>query len=331
MEPETWGSKDAYFARNPDEVSGAEESRAVSSRLKALLQDCAPDARERVNAAVRDWNQSVREQLRAETALRLSSADKQVSVPVRVVDGVPPPLWVLNDIPDHVLRLVLLRGWFASSVRGVQLLRQRRSDVIDFLAKGHLPSDAVPSVAELQQLGRLLEVLSDELQNVDLFGKIWEKPVDWLGAYFYRKPVIEIYWVSIGLAAARYQVDVQALTYVVLAHELAHAYTHRGFDIDGHGWDTAAFAKTSGYIVEGLAQYYTRALCHKSKERYPAASAAFLALLEHQRPGPYADFEGWMESESNPGERLRQTMLEVRRRGVKDYEGFRALLDGDAQ
>ena len=35
-----------------------------------------------------------------------------------------------------------------------------------------------------------------------------------------------------------YGFDVEALTYVVLAHELAHAYTHLGRDIDGNAWDT---------------------------------------------------------------------------------------------
>jgi hypothetical protein len=63
-----------------------------------------------------------------------------------------------------------------------------------------------------------------------------------LGAYFFRIPQIRLYWVVIGIAARTLGVAVEALTIVVLAHELARAYTHLGRDIDNERWDTGHFA-----------------------------------------------------------------------------------------
>ena len=56
---------------------------------------------------------------------------------------------------------------------------------------------------------------------------------------------------------------VEALTVVVAAHELSHAYTHLGRDIDGRCWDTEAFAHAETGMVEGLAQFYTALICDK--------------------------------------------------------------------
>ena len=44
---------------------------------------------------------------------------------------------------------------------------------------------------------------------------------------------------------------------MVLTHELAHAYTQLGADIDGRRWAAASFAKAETELKEGLAQYYT--------------------------------------------------------------------------
>jgi hypothetical protein len=51
-----------------------------------------------------------------------------------------------------------------------------------------------------------------------------------------RQPEI---WGVIGLFSQILGLNPEALTIVVLAHELAHAYTHRTADIDGKFWDSA--------------------------------------------------------------------------------------------
>lgn len=64
---------------------------------------------------------------------------------------------------------------------------------------------------------------------------------------------IEVYWAVIGLVAALLDVRIEDLTTVVLTHELAHAYTHLGYDIDGANWPGQCFAKTESVLKEGLA------------------------------------------------------------------------------
>lgn len=56
---------------------------------------------------------------------------------------------------------------------------------------------------------------------------------DILGIYSTNKRRIEIFWKAIALIAPIINSSVESLTVVVLAHELAHAHTHIGRDING--------------------------------------------------------------------------------------------------
>ena len=67
---------------------------------------------------------------------------------------------------------------------------------------------------------------------------------------------------------------------MVLAHELGHAYTHLGGDVDGTCWDTDAFAATNVHVVEGLAQSYTERVVNGLNKDHPGAKIAFEALLK---------------------------------------------------
>ena len=115
--------------------------------------------------------------------------------------------------------------------------------------------------------------------------------------------------------------SVEGLTLVVLAHELAHAYTHLGKDIDGIEWDTESFARTDLHIVEGLAQFYTRVICRKLAHRIPSALQAFEVLLESQSSA-YCDFQTWAEKSRHQGEIVRFSMIQCRTVGMVDYHEF---------
>ncbi|MGH9390920.1 MAG: hypothetical protein ACRD1Z_14990, partial [Vicinamibacteria bacterium] len=105
---------------------------------------------------------------------------------------------------------------------------------------------------------------------------------DVLGAYFFRRREVEIYWLVIGFMAGFLRVSEESLAMVVLTHELAHAFTHAGQDTDGRQWDTESFASASSHIVEGLAQVYTEAICGRLAENEPEALTAFQRLLRYQ-------------------------------------------------
>lgn len=117
---------------------------------------------------------------------------------------------------------------------------------------------------------------------------------------------------------------------MVATHELAHAYSHLGRDIDGSRWETEAFARAELNIAEGIAQFYTEMICRKLRERFPAAENAYRALLEYQS-GPYRIHEGWADSELNPqnrtgvdraGEVVRSCMIESRKTSIASYMEF---------
>jgi hypothetical protein len=106
-------------------------------------------------------------------------------------------------------------------------------------------------------------------------------------------------------------VSVEALTLVVAAHELAHAYTHLGRDIDGERWTTENFAATNLAIAEGLAQFYAKVICKKLETRFPAAWEAYERLLKLQS-GPYLVHEEWTEGGEAAGEVVRISMITCR-------------------
>ena len=67
---------------------------------------------------------------------------------------------------------------------------------------------------------------------------------------------IEIYCAVIGWVAETMKYALDDLALVVITHELAHAYTQLGGDIDGYRWNVVAFAEAEAEVelVEGIAQ-----------------------------------------------------------------------------
>lgn len=159
---------------------------------------------------------------------------------------------------------------------------------------------------------------------------------DDLGCYFYsvpdpskpwkserRESYIELYWAVIGLVARAIGTDVEDLAVVVLAHELAHAYTHVGCDIDGESWSSSAFCAADRALTEGLAQYYTFRVCDKIKMQLPGVLGAFDTLLQEQ-PKPYQAHRPWLQD--NTPEQVRLAMLQTRRNGTGKVRDFEASL-----
>lgn len=234
---------------------------------------------------MKKWNLALREAIRTETGLRLSQGDDRQAVPVEVKDGLPLPLIKLvNEFQDPLIwRLILRLPLLQATVAGLGVTINNLEVIKKWLPMR--PRTLFPEDENLPGAKRSVERLVKELEKLALIERIRNINKDILRAYFFCRPKIYVYWMVIGLVAALLQVQVEALTIVVLAHELAHAYTHLGKDIDGQQWDTEAFAKSSLSIVEGLAQFYTEVVCRRLSERHPDAFAAYKKLLAMQR-GP---------------------------------------------
>ena len=135
---------------------------------------------------------------------------------------------------------------------------------------------------------------------------------------------MELFWGVIGLVSRLLGVSVEGLTVKVLAHELAHAYTHVGADADGRRWGTTAFQRTDRALLEGLAQYYTCRVLERLGKLAPGAMDAYEKLLPHQ-PAIYRTHLSWLEHYSP--EEVRDAMLTVRCRGAGTLSEFQSLLN----
>ena len=248
-----WGDSSRHYA-GPDLPASRSDSTDASladlgKKWSRLLEAAMPGARRQVEQSVRQWNSILRDQVRTETALRLSVGTQTQAVPVRICDGLPRPFAErLVDFADSEW-LILNRPDVEATARGAQLIADNHASATQIVS-----DDGVVSSAEtLAGTARTAALLLKQLDRLDAIKRIVDCQEDVMGAYFFRTPEIRIYWVPIGIIARLLGVPVDAVTVVVLTHELAHAYSHLGRDIDNETWSTDSFAKTDMDVVEGIA------------------------------------------------------------------------------
>lgn len=280
--------------------------------------------RDDVFRALKKWNQTVRDQLREETRFKFVSEGSMQSVPIRVVDGMPYPFSeILEDIDPALLRLLLNRGDLEAGRRSLRIVQNDFAGISEWISQ-QVPDSKVPERQSIVDTTEFMRMLLKALDGIDLEKRFKRTTEDPLGSYFFMKPKIELYWIPIALTAKLIKVSAEALTVVVLAHELAHAYTHLGYDIDGQDWPTKDFSKADLDVVEGLAQFYTSVVTRNLSPRDPEPRKAYEALLKLQG-GPYLVHETWGDDDKIR-EVVRGAMNETRARSVLKYEEFGDLL-----
>lgn len=302
--PILWGQRDRYYA-GMEASDGVVWSEEVT-RWEQMVSKLMPDAKARVERAVKTWNNKIRDHLRDEMGFRLSNGEKQISVPVSVTNGMPILLLRQLDEADAAwAELLIRRRLFLDTEKGVVETREMLGLISHVLQRQTLyPRES----ASLETIAALIGELNAALKSKQLPDRILRLDQDVLGAYYFHVPRVQIFWLPIALLAISDGMPIEELTFVVLAHELAHAYTHLGFDIDGEAWDTGDFARSELELVEGLAQYYTAVVCGKMKERLPVALECFKRMLEKQ-PAVYKAFRDWDQSDS--GELMRAFLRQV--------------------
>lgn len=290
----------------------------------------AKDA-DRVSQTVKQWNSTIRERLRSATGLKLSTADDRQAVPVRVNHGLPKPFSdLVGAQPDFALWWLTARR--PSLTQAAAALKEFEENYANVVSPIHSYStDREIPVADEAAIAHVRELIEGSLRWAEeraLLEKFKLINTDVLGAYFYNQSHIRLYWIVIAIVSRMIDVEVEDLTIVVMAHELAHAYTHLGKDIDGKEWETMAFAKSDLRIIEGAAQVYTHFVCHELAERQPGAEKAFNRLLEHQSD-IYTDFQHWVDDrhQRRAGEIIRFALVDYRSRIDTRYDDFRALVD----
>jgi hypothetical protein len=234
--------------------------------------------------------------------------DETQGVPLRIDDGLPEPFAeVVTPFDERTWPLLLTRPLLHQGMRALRFLKHG----FDWISvwSGFEPSAC--EYEEIRHVGISLYVLLRRLRGLDFAERVRLIQQDVLGAYFFRIPEVRLYWMVIGFLSGVLGGSVEALTLVAGTHELAHAYTHLGRDIDGMRWETESFAASNLAITEGLAQFYTKTICKKLDMRFPAGLKAYERLLQLQS-GPYLVHEDWVKDGEVVGEIIRITMINCR-------------------
>lgn len=311
-----------------DDIPSKQELKELQDRVAKVIKPLIPsDAADRVERAVKQWNQLAREHIRNETGLRLSEGEGRSAIPVRVADGFPISLAELIDSYQDPLVWVITLGQprFGGAVSGLGFLLEQ------WAALENWPKLPVEAKGARPALERSLEV-AQILQNLaiadDARERIRKIDEDILGVYRFGRgsPVIELYWLPIAMMSAMLDVRIEDLALVVMVHELAHGYTHLGRDIDGMQWSQIGFANSAIAVVEGLAQFYTAVVTEKLSQRAPAAHDAYKKLLKMQS-GPYLAHLEWIKSDRHrSGEAVRYALVARRQSGAVTTDAWASAL-----
>jgi len=309
----------------------ANNGEALQQRAIALIKPLIPpDAEERVFRAYKQFNPGVRKHIRAETGFGLSDEEGRGSVPVKIVDGFPVGIAQLIDRhQDRILwRLILALPKLGGIVDGLGLLVANWEEFEQWL---ELPDSVKGSKLALEKSMEVAKALQALAVTKKVFEQLKEIKEDILGVYRFgdaQGPRVEIFWMAHALFAGAFGLRIEDLTVVTLAHELSHAYTHIGRDIDSKAWVEPGFGNSDLAVVEGLAQFYTLAVAEKLITSAPGVHQAFTKLLEFQS-APYKAHAEWLkDSPTQRGESVRFAMIRARNRGqVADADWLNMLAE----
>lgn len=288
-----------------------------------LVNAQSPKIYDKIHQAYKRWNQPVREYLRAETGLRMNVGEDSQSVPVTLEYGLPDHFkQALSDFENAGLEWLLLnRPKIKDSIEGLSLISEGSDlfGVDSLLNNKHIPQDKIASSIEIAKCKNTFESLLKIADDYVFTKRIFAINEDIFGMYTPYRPAVKIMWLPIAIVSMSEGIDPEALTVIVLAHELAHAYTHVGRDIDGNQWDTEDMIKADLEIVEGLAQYYTEAVCERLAPRFPKALEVFNLFLENQ-PECYTAYLKWFGDGERSGEVIRSALLECRAKSITSHD-----------
>ncbi len=300
----------------------------MQQRAIALIRPLIPpDAKERVERTLKQYDRLVRERIREDTRLGLGGQNSQSSIPIRAVDGFSLSIVRLIDKFHEVMlwRLITLQPKLGGVVEGLGALLRNWDDFEHWSALPRFAIGGNPALARARDIAHALQTLVVTREVLEEIKQIHE---DILGTYWHtgpKTPRIEIYWMAQALFAAAFNVRLEDLTIVTLAHELAHGYTHVGRDADGNSWDRG-FGGSDKRVTEGLAQHYTAVVTENLSARAPEAYTAYKSLLAHQS-GPYLAHESWFQGNiPRRAEIVRFAMLRARSCGAIKDEEWRMLL-----
>ena len=316
--PNSWKEANEYTQQIIKEFP---EYEMDSERLlQESITKFYPSIKIEVERIVKQWNLIVREMIRNETGLKLQHNEQYVQIPVRVQNGFPTAIKdIINKFQHPELwNLFLGRHRIQDTIPGFQIVNENYKHLNKVIAN-------YPNYEDLAHMEKFMSKLFESLSFDEMFLDLKSLKVDLLGAYLFKKGEVIIHCDVIAFLALVYKIPLNCLTIIALTHELAHAYTHLGMDIDGIDWDTEAFSNSDLEVIEGMAQFYTHVISEKMESKQPGVNYAFNELLLHQS-APYLLHLKWLKDRKRVGEIMRQTILEFRRIQVGRLIEFEGIL-----
>jgi len=319
-EAQSFGGPHRYYDKMNIQRRRPGDESEEEKKVRRLLGITGADVRAIVEKACKQWNRPIRESIRIETAFKLSVRDERKTVPIKVVDGLPQSfIEIVHGIDNPLIwKLISNRTLLQYAQGSCQILAGDLEEI-----KELFDIEQPVTKRELDLYKAFIDRILKKLNEYNLPERIKKIREDVFGSYYFRVPAIQIYWMPIGLVAGALNVPVEALTIVILTHELAHAYTHLGQDTNNMAWETDVFAATDLRIVEGIAQYYTAVVEEKMDPRQPGMMDAFNKLLKMQSE-PYTIFKNWITNASRTSEIIRYSMISARVNRQTKYNEFEA-------
>ncbi|PKN72320.1 MAG: hypothetical protein CVU50_07975 [Candidatus Cloacimonetes bacterium HGW-Cloacimonetes-3] len=284
-----------------------------------------------VEAIKTNYRRAIQERLHDLTALKLSCGGKSKTATnsypkSKVSHGIPENIIVFDtatlmsklDIDNEFdFWNALLRGISNPIMDRLNIDRICDENDIPVLSEKIL-SKIRSAYNESKERDDDLSVFLEKILREKWFGESNKTVEDLLGAFYHCDNIrIELYAQVIAYYSYVLGVSSGCLAFVVLTHELAHAYTMAGYDINSCRGELLC-SYYDKYIIEGLAQYYTEAVCKQLEISLPGVSDTFLKLRDGQR-APYKDYQNWLGSGSFDHERFRKDLM-VFRGSVKSFD-----------
>jgi len=300
---------------------------ATTSSFKSIIENIDSEAQKNVSQAINRWNNYIRDNLRNELGFRIyethSGKRHYKSIPIQNVTYLPPELESLLNNIDPIFWKYLLRK---DELIVTNSILKSFMDDYDYLIRSNdiFPDDGKSNIS------RTTKIIDEFLENIRLDHILLELkkiPSDCLGAYYFRSPRIHIFWLAVAFYSRILNCSVEELTFITLAHELTHAYTHLGLDMDNNNWNTDVLAISDLEITEGLAQYYTELLCKKN-DHLPNVSSVF-DQLQGIQADYYSCFHEWRPDhyKGSINEIVRLALINTRNSHICDYNKFKEEIE----
>jgi hypothetical protein len=299
--------------------------------LDEILEVIAPDTRDRVQAVVSKHSKMIHEALYHLTRLEIRnepSFGRRGTLDVLLEEGHATSFrpGALSDLEGVQAQLASLKPSASRLHDAVTHFQKRLQGVPDVLKE--FP-ELQPPDGLLDGCLKTTRMIMDKVIGQELLPEILAVHGERFGTFTLDDSVqggkVKLYWAVMGyFVYTKPEVSLEGLAEFILAHELAHAFIHVGFDAVSRRWVGDDFKKTDNSLKEALAQYYAVKVVEELGEKLPHARDSYKALLAMQKGKNYRLHEPWLDPETGyHPEIMRAALIPLRQSGpIRKFEEF---------